>query len=210
MSTFANIILLIYYCAFHKNTLTFNAQIPIWVWVIYAINILMFRFVDGLQNNTRNIARITLLKMGETDLQFDRRGIIKEALHPSYTLTSYTTLHIISVISFSFFLFKGGWGLAILTSCMTTFGLWFFVPMWNRFHIQSIRTRFESMSRDAFNARNNLLAIDINIEVIKDILEEALMKNIDLQVYWRSLSSQHTQGIASNAARNELNNYEHI
>ncbi len=52
---------------FEKDKSTWPEELILWPWLIFVSYLLLDRFFDGLQNTTRNIARIYLLKNGEDD-----------------------------------------------------------------------------------------------------------------------------------------------
>ena len=175
-----NFVIFILYLLLSVNKSAWPNQFVFWVWIPFIAHIWFHNFADGLQNTTRNIARIYLIK--NQSLTYNKRlvPLIQTILVPDSVLPITIMWIIAHISSFSLILFFQGWASAILTEVGIIF-LGGLIPIDYQKHLLRI-------CKHAKNLNNNdsiaLLVAKISIEDLIKIIEQAITKKLNPQKWW--------------------------
>ena len=174
-----------------------HLDFPIWVWVVFASCLAVRRYADGLQNTTRNLARIVLLKMNESDEQFQRVASMQILLTPNSASVIGIIWMGLSIAAFASLLFFGGWLLGILGVVLPVLGFPWFLPIFYGFHMKSVRNYVFSRKPQKIM---EFMQIGVMFPHIEDVLTEGVEDKKDPQEWWADLKYGNLQqGGADNA-----------
>ncbi len=167
-----NTVILIGYFMFCKNRAAWPEQFLFWAWVPFIAHVWFHHFADGLQNTTRNIARIYLIK--NYGVGYDNRLVvpIQMTLVPR-SILPITILWVIAHIgSFTMLLIFQGWAIALLAE----FGLMHFggvLPINYQSHLRRVYKHTQNLGSDeSFELLTRGVFMDDLIEVIRQAVEE--------------------------------------
>ena len=151
-----------------------------WAWVPYVLHVFLHRFMDGLQNTTRNIARIYLIQ--NHGLHYDNRLVnpIQNVLIPDSILPVTILWQFAHALSFCLLLFLQGW----FTALVAEFALMFFsgiLPLSYQSHLKRIHRQAESLdSTTSFR----LLMVGIYPKRLSAIISQAIQESKNPQQWW--------------------------
>ena len=145
---FVTVILVVYFI-WYPQIITWPQSVLAWVWLPYILHVYLHNFVDGLQNTTRNIARIYLIK--NYGPNYDMRLIdpVQRTLIPYSMLPVIILWQATHVSSFALLLFYQGWGTALVAEfALTLFGV--FIPIRYQSHLRRIYARVQHIGSNEF------------------------------------------------------------
>jgi hypothetical protein len=176
----ANALVFILYFVFTTSHPAWGKPFLWWAWAPYIIHLLCHHFADGLQNTTRNIARIYLIKNRGVQYPTHLLTIIQNVLIPN-SILPFTIVWIISHIgSFSVLLFFQGWGVALIAEFIVLF-FSVFIPINYQKHLKLIHRRSQNL--DIAN-KLYLYDMDIHINDIASLINEAIEGQKNPQSWW--------------------------
>lgn len=161
-----------------------HLDIPIWIWMVFVFYLVIRRYADGLQNTTRNLARIVLLKMNESDDQFERTTCMQILLTPDFTSVIGVFWVNLSIVAFASMLFSGGWLLGILAITLPALGFPWFFPIFYGFHMNSVKNYVFSSKRQKIMG---FMELGVPFSYIEDVLTEGVEKKRNPQKWWAEL-----------------------
>jgi TPR repeat protein len=172
---------LLLYFIFSETTSVKLDSPSTWVYLIYYSFLFARRYADGLQNTTRNIARILLLKSGKSDE--DGRAIvaIQLFLTPNSSIKIGVLCVTLCIASFIALTLTTGWLIAILAHTLAVFGFPWFLPMCYQYHLKCI------LKQVAQNKRSNIyeyLQLNDEFPDLEDTLKDAIQNKRNPQDWW--------------------------
>jgi len=154
-----------------------------WAWLPYVIHVVLHNFVDGFQNTTRNIARITLIRTDGQNYDPARVSPIQLALVPSFMTPVTLVWFIVHIGSFAVLLYFQGWGTAIAAEMAIILLGWVF-PIHYAFHLKQIR----KVTDDSAFLDNHLLKeAGVTAAAIRTVVKKAVLEDKNPQEWWASL-----------------------
>lgn len=179
-----NLLVLIGYIFMAEEKRVFELGMPWWVWLIFVIYLCFFRFADGLQNTTRNLARILLIKMGESDEDRQRVASIQLMLTPN--LVNYIAVPwiISSIASFSAILFEGGWALALVSIILPSLGFPWIIPIFYQFHMRFVH---KYVRKNGAQKLFECTQLGINYAQLDEVLYQGVTERKNPQQWWANL-----------------------
>lgn len=176
-------LLVVYFNSSHARPVWPEAII-VWAWLPYVAHVVLHNFVDGFQNTTRNIARITLIRTSGTDYDPRRVPPIQQALVPSFMTPVTLAWFAVHIVSFAVLLYFQGWGTALAAEIALILLGWVF-PIQYAFHLKHI-CRFTD---GADFANNSLLReADVSSDAVRAVLAKAVAENRNPQEWWAELA----------------------
>ena len=151
-----------------------------WAWVPYVLHTYLHLFMDGLQNTTRNIARIYLIK--NHGPHYDNRLVepIQHALIPDSMLPVTIVWQLAHISSFCLLLIFQGWGTALVAEL----GLMLFggiLPTGYQSHLRRTLGRAELLDSDT---SLRLLTAGIDPDRLFAIIKQAIREKRNPQKWW--------------------------
>ena len=182
----ANALIFVLYLVFANSHPAWGKPFLWWVWIPYIIHLLCHHFADGLQNTTRNIARIYLIKNRGIQYPNNLVIIIQNILIPK-SILPFTIVWIISHIgSFGILLFFQGWGVALIAEFIVLF-FSVFIPINYQKHLKLIHKRSQNL--DIANTLY-LHNMDISINDIATLINEAIDEQKNPQLWWSEVLTE--------------------
>ena len=176
----ANALIFVLYFIFADTHPAWGEPFLWWVWPLYIFHVLCHHFADGLQNTTRNIARIYLLKTHGPNYHNHRVLVIQNILIPN-SILPFTVAWIIShIASFGVLLFFQGWGIALIAEFVVLF-FSVFIPINYQKHLRLIYKRAQNFKfEEVFSLRN----IDIDAGELTSLIHQAIEERKNPQAWW--------------------------
>jgi len=182
-----NILIFIGYFVFYRDGKTWPDQFLWWAWLPYIAHVWFHHFADGLQNTTRNIARIYLIKNHGVD--YDRRLVvpIQTALTPDSMLPIVILWVAVHIGSFTTLLFFQGWAIALVAEfVLIIFGGFF--PINYQAHLKRVYKYVQKKSL-AFQMAG------VSTEELTELLGQAISERRNPQLWWGIVLRDATQEI---------------
>lgn len=175
-----NILILIGYFLLYQDSTTWPNQFLWWAWLPYVAYIWFHHFADGMQNTTRNIARIYLIK--NEGMYYDKHLVvpIQTAMIPNSMLSMIILWGIIHIVSFSVLLFFQGWGTALVAEfVLIIFGG--FIPINYQSHLKRVHKYLQNLG-----PKETLVfqMVGISTEKLTELLYQAISERRNPQLWW--------------------------
>ena len=175
-----NILILIGYFLLYQDSTTWPNQFLWWAWLPYVAYIWFHHFGDGMQNTTRNIARIYLIK--NEGMYYDKHLVvpIQTAMIPNSMLSMIILWGIIHIVSFSVLLFFQGWGTVLVAEfVLIIFGG--FIPINYQSHLKRVHKYLQNLG-----PKETLVfqMVGISTEKLTELLYQAISERKNPQLWW--------------------------
>ena len=175
-----NILIFIGYFVFWRDRTAWPEHFVLWPWLIYIVHVCLHHFADSLQNTTRNVARIYLIRQHGPN--YDSRLVvpIQTALVPNSMLPIIFLWITAHVGSFAALLFVQGWVAALVAE----FGLMIlgcFIPLRYPGHLRRVREYAANLNSKASFA---LMVAGISPQGLADVADQALQEGRNPQEWW--------------------------
>lgn len=193
-----NVLIFVAWLSIAEPKRMIQLDIPIWVWGVYVSYIIVRRYADGLQNTTRNLARIVLLKMNESDDQFQRVASMQILLTPNFASFIGVFWMALSIGAFASMLIYGGWLLGFLGVVLPILGFPWFLPIFYGYHMKSVKKYVSSRKPQKIM---EFMELGVMFPHVEDVLVEGVEKNKDPQEWWADLKYGNLQPVASGQRR---------
>jgi len=108
-----NAAVLVSYLIFAEDPRAWPSGFFLWAWIPSVVFLVLHHFFDGVQNTTRNIARIYLLPRDGVNYDYSTMQHIWQSLIPEANLPLVILWKISGIVSFSCLLIFQGWATAI-------------------------------------------------------------------------------------------------
>ena len=154
-----------------------------WPWLLYLAHMFVHNFVDGFQNTTRNLARISLIQKYGQDYDTRLVAPIQQAMVPSSMVPITFLWWGLHISSFAALLFYQGWGTAITGEVLLAVFGWV-LPINYKMHLEAIRKHIDGTSR---STKATWLEEGADYRPIKKLVVEALKKEKSPQEWWAEL-----------------------
>jgi len=176
----ANILIFIFYMIFCKDKPAWPVQFVYWPWILYIIHMCFHYSFDGMQNTSRNIARIYL--MNRYGLQYDKSMIykIQELLIPNSLLPVIILWQLLHIGSFFSILIHQGWGTVLLAE-VGIFIIPTFIPINYQPHLKRLLKYSQSLS---INSSSEFFAFGISPVELHRLFDHAISEQINPQKWW--------------------------
>lgn len=176
-------LLVVYFNSSHARPV-WPETVIVWAWLPYVAHVVLHNFVDGFQNTTRNIARITLIRTSGKDYAPRRVPPIQLALVPPFMTPLTLAWFAVHIGSFAVLLYFQGWGTALAAEIALILLGWVF-PIQYAFHLKHICR----LTDGADFANNSLLReADVSPDAVKAVLAIAVAENRNPQEWWADLA----------------------
>ena len=185
-----NIVCFLCYLAFSPDRTPIPKVIVFWAWLPTAVYFVLHHFFDGVQNTTRNIARIYLLTHHGRNYDASLVPSIQFALIPNNLAILTFIWQAMAVVSFVCLLFYQGWLLAVL-SRIAVWGIGLVTPINYQSHllrIQSYLGRVDHPQRVIEFIE--LARRQIDIQDIADLVDAAIRDHRNPQNWWTEVLRQ--------------------
>jgi hypothetical protein len=178
----ADIVVFICYFVWYPHRTVWPTTFLWWAWVPFVVHFGLHHFFDGLQNTTRNIARIYLIQ--NRGPRYDSRLVepiqhvlIPDSLHPVTILWQLA-----NVTSFALLLFFQGWGTVLVAELgLLLFGGGFPIPLGYQAHLRRLHKQAESLdSTTSFR----LLMAGIYPDRLSALIGQAIEEKRNPQRWW--------------------------
>ncbi len=136
-----NLIILTVYFIIAKDTHAWPSKIIIWAWSPLVAYLGLYHYFDGVQNATRNIARIYLLQRDGLNYSKEDLKLIWDALIPNVYRPLELLWHLCDVTSFACLLLLQGWATVLVAHAIIIFFGWL-IPINYHRHLKIIRSAF--------------------------------------------------------------------
>lgn len=176
----SKLLVIIIYFILSKDPKAFPEYFLPLAWIPLIVFLYLHHFFDGMQNATRNIARIYLLH--NHGIGYDKSFIvpIQLSIFPD-SLKFISFLYFLSEIgSFSIILIYQGWAVAII-SLLAAYLLTGLIPINYTKHLKRI---FKYLMDPKCNALFNLTRQGIRTNQIVKMIDKSIKYKINLQDYW--------------------------
>lgn len=193
-----NILIFIGYFVFYRDGKTWPDQFLWWAWLPYIAHVWFHHFADGLQNTTRNIARIYLIKNHGVD--YDRRLVapIQTALIPDSMLPIVILWVAVHIGSFTTLLFFQGWAMALVAEfVLIIFGGFF--PINYQAHLKRVYKYVQNLGPKKSLA---FQMAGVSTEELTELLGQAISERRNPQLWWGIVLRDATQEIVEGEVTN--------
>ncbi len=201
-----NAAIFVLYFLFSKDIYAWPSRFIIWAWIPFVVWFLLHHFFDGVQNTTRNIARIYLLN--RDGLMYDDRIVpqIQQALVPNHLLPLAALWQVSGIVSFTTLLFYQGWATAILTHVIVAiFGV--IVPINYSRHLRRLQLSFPNTLTP-----EQLIALMhyASVTDLRSLIAQAYVEERNPQQWWAEvLQRTATRAAAVNPRQTERESDDH-
>lgn len=185
-----NIAVLIGYLIFSEERTAWTGSLVAWAWIPFLAHVILTNFLDGVQNTTRNIARIYLLKTDGLTYDQNLAGHIQKVLIPHSTALPTIFWQLASILSFATLLLFQGW-LPAVGAHVTFAALGGFLPLRPQSHLRRIQDNLEN-SLDPREI-SPLLARGVSVLTLHDLVSQAIEERRDPQEWWGEVMHDATQ-----------------
>jgi hypothetical protein len=180
MPLIINAVIFICYFIFFSNRRAWPEHIIYWTWISFIIHVFCHHFAYGLQNTTRNIARVHLIK--RDGIEYDQKLIvpIQTALVPDSMLPITILWQTAHIGSFALLLFFQGWATALVAEFIVLFIVGFF-PINYQSHLKRVQKHTQNIK---FNETFGLLMMGVMIDELIQVTEQAIEEKRNPQQWW--------------------------
>ncbi|MFH1984198.1 MAG: hypothetical protein ABIL58_20345 [Pseudomonadota bacterium] len=176
-------LLVVYFRTAHPQPV-WPEKVIVWAWLPYVVHVVLHNFVDGFQNTTRNIARITLIRTSGKDYDHRRVSPVQLALVPSFMTPVTLAWFAAHIGSFAVLLYFQGWGTALGAEIALILLGWVF-PIQYAFHLKHICR----LTDDADFTNNSLLReADVSPDAVRAVVAKAVAEKRNPQEWWATLA----------------------
>jgi len=175
-----NIIALVGYFVWWPKHTVWPEEVIAWTWLPFFIHVCYHHYADGVQNTTRNIARIYLLKYHGSNYDDNLVVPIQHALIPDSMFKTTIMWQLAHVSSFIILLFYQGWGTALCAEI----GLILFagvLPINYQSHLWRI---YGSTKKMDFRNVMALLSVGVFVDKLTSIVHQAAKERKNPQKWW--------------------------
>ena len=163
--------------------MTWTEQFLWWAWLPYLAHIWVYHFLDGLQNTTRNIARIYLIKNYGVDYNKCLVVPIQTAMIPDSMWLIFLLWGVVHTGSFTVLLFFQGWGTALVAEFVLIIFGGFIIPINYQPHLKRVYKYLQSFGlietltfqikiKEFENKHKGVLLIEKLIELLCQAISE--------------------------------------
>lgn len=174
------IILIVYFFLSEDNSIWPN-KFNLFVWLPYLANVYLDHFFDGLQNTTRNIARIYLIQ--QEGINYNRSQIepIQHLLIPDAMFLRSILWLIVHVLSFTLILLFQGWGTALVAEVALAI-LGGFIPINYQAHLRRIQQNLPK----AISSKGLVTQMTIGIvpQKLQELIDHGIAERKNPQRWW--------------------------
>lgn len=176
-----NVAVLVGYFIIANETRAWPSTFIIWAWIPFVAHFLLYHFFDGVQNTTRNIARVYLLQRDGLNYSHATIQEVWQALIP----IAYAPLMILwklsTVASFVCLLLLQGWPTAIIAhAAITLFGG--LVPINYQRHLERIQSSFPQTLSPQDVVK--LAYFGVSLTELRLLIDQAVDERRDPQKWW--------------------------
>lgn len=179
-------LLIVYFNTAHPRSV-WPENIVLWAWFPYILHVVVHNFVDGFQNTTRNVARITLIRTSSRNYDPRRVAPIQMALVPPFMAPVTLTWYAVHIGSFAVLLYFQGWGTALAAEIALILLGWVF-PIHYSFHLKHI---LKHAGGAAFTDSALLKEAGVSPDAVTAVLKRAVAENKNPQEWWAALAEGH-------------------
>lgn len=178
-------LLFVYFNTAHPRPV-WPENIILWAWLPYVLHAVLHNFIDGFQNTTRNVARITLIQTSGRNYDHSRVAPIQMALVPSFMAPVTLAWFAVHIGSFAVLLYYQGWGTALGAEIALVLLGWV-LPIHYLFHLKQISS---VANNAAFEDSSLLREAGVSPGAVRAVVAKAFEMKRNPQEWWASLAEK--------------------